>query len=544
MVETMRNRAAWIIVVVGAILVGVATATGTRALSAATSLLALVVAVSTLLVRPPARQRAWWLFVLGSAVVVFGLTASALMLRPLRITQHLQIEDVRPATFFIVVGLGLIFADGRSARRYLADTLDAALFALGAFLVLWLFLLYGRPGQAGADFVTAFGRPIGVALLAGVLFRLIFVVERQTASFRLLVAATTFTLAGGVLRIGAAVGHPYVHRVDDVGALGAGYTVLIAAALVHPDSAVPVPTRQAGIARFSTPRTVVFVLLALLGPLAWAVAVIPGGFEPRSVLEFGVPVMIAALITLLVLWRMALINRFADNRADQLQALHSELVYRATHDQLTHLVNRAELVNHLEALLRGGHVGNARSALLMLDLDGFKGINDSFGHPVGDQLLVDVAARLTTVSASSDTVARLGGDEFAVLLADADEPTARSIANLIRHRLGEPYRTSGRTLSVSASVGVCVIPRVDQSSSEVLRDADLACTQPRPLEKTASGSLTKESKPLMAARLVSRRTGRPCRCNGRRVSGRQRRASALRATLERRDGRLCGGQSQ
>jgi diguanylate cyclase (GGDEF)-like protein len=370
--------------------------------------------------------------------------------------------------------LGLIFADGRSARRYLADTLDAALFALGAFLVLWLFLLYGRPGQAGADFVTAFGRPIGVALLAGVLFRLIFVVERQTASFRLLVAATTFTLAGGVLRIGAAVGHPYVHRVDDVGALGAGYTVLIAAALVHPDSAVPVPTRQAGIARFSTPRTVVFVLLALLGPLAWAVAVIPGGFEPRSVLEFGVPVMIAALITLLVLWRMALINRFADNRADQLQALHSELVYRATHDQLTHLVNRAELVNHLEALLRGGHVGNARSALLMLDLDGFKGINDSFGHPVGDQLLVDVAARLTTVSASSDTVARLGGDEFAVLLADADEPTARSIANLIRHRLGEPYRTSGRTLSVSASVGVCVIPRVDQSSSEVLRDADLA----------------------------------------------------------------------
>jgi diguanylate cyclase (GGDEF)-like protein len=203
------------------------------------------------------------------------------------------------------------------------------------------------------------------------------------------------------------------------------------------------------------------------------VAVVPSPFKPESVWEFGIPITVTASISLLLVLRLALITRLADDRADQLEALQSELVYRAAHDPLTGLANRSVLFNQLDTWV-GRRRRNGGPALLILDLDGFKLINDSFGHPVGDELLIDVGNRLAELSPPDSTVARLGGDEFAVLLADVDRRSAIAFAEAVRDRLNQPYQTSRGRVSISTSVGVRVAPGAQTRSAEVVRDADMA----------------------------------------------------------------------
>jgi diguanylate cyclase (GGDEF)-like protein len=338
---------------------------------------------------------------------------------------------------------------------------------LGAFLLMWLFLLGGEFVFSMSRPVASFVRPIAVAVLAGILTRLFFVVERRTPSFWLLVAATGCALIGAVVSTGRDVGYPFTARMAGTGVWFVASTILVAAALLHPSSAAALATREGDVSRFSAARLAVFVALTLLGPFAWVVAVVPSPFNPASPQDFGVPIIIAALISLLLILRLALINRLADH-------LREELAYRATHDPLTGLGNRAELINGLDAVVgrRGDH--GDRAALLLLDLDGFKHVNDSFGHPVGDELLVEVGKRLAGLALPASTVVRLGGDEFAVLLSDIDEPGAIASAEVVRDHLSQPYATSRGQMAITASVGVCVTPRVEKSSSEVLRDADLA----------------------------------------------------------------------
>ncbi len=177
---------------------------------------------------------------------------------------------------------------------------------------------------------------------------------------------------------------------------------------------------------------------------------------------------------------MSLITRLADRRADELaaavgelQELQSELAYRATHDPLTGLANRSVLDEELAALT-GRRLRRRSLALILLDLDNFKSINDSFGHPVGDELLVDVSDRLTAVSPPDSTVVRLGGDEFAILVVGCSRQAGLALAEKVRDRLNQPYQTSQGRLSASTSVGVRAGSQRNESPSELLRDADLA----------------------------------------------------------------------
>jgi diguanylate cyclase (GGDEF)-like protein len=111
--------------------------------------------------------------------------------------------------------------------------------------------------------------------------------------------------------------------------------------------------------------------------------------------------------------------------------------------------------------------------VLILDLDGFKGVNDTLGHDAGDQLLRIVAERLNETVRATDTVARFGGDEFAVLLDDADEGLAVSVARRALARLADPVTVAGRELQVAASIGVAVHTG-DGGGDELVRDADVA----------------------------------------------------------------------
>jgi diguanylate cyclase (GGDEF)-like protein len=152
------------------------------------------------------------------------------------------------------------------------------------------------------------------------------------------------------------------------------------------------------------------------------------------------------------------------------------LTYQSMHDALTGLPNRALVIDRASQMLARVRRHARASATLYVDLDGFKNVNDSFGHAAGDELLRVVAQRLREGVREADTVGRIGGDEFVVLLEELEAgESAHAVAERIRTRLAEPVDltpTAGRILSVTASVGIATGARA--SADELLRDADLA----------------------------------------------------------------------
>ncbi len=149
--------------------------------------------------------------------------------------------------------------------------------------------------------------------------------------------------------------------------------------------------------------------------------------------------------------------------------------YLAQHDPLTALANRALLGDMAAQALSLADRARHGVALLCIDLDGFKKVNDLHGHSVGDALLEAVAGRIAGTTRRMDTVARLGSDEFAVLQPLADQPQASArLAERIVRLLGEPFEIGGRTVTTGASIGIARYPADASSFEALLRDADLA----------------------------------------------------------------------
>jgi diguanylate cyclase (GGDEF)-like protein/PAS domain S-box-containing protein len=160
----------------------------------------------------------------------------------------------------------------------------------------------------------------------------------------------------------------------------------------------------------------------------------------------------------------------------QLKDAVNRLDYLAHHDPLTDLPNRLLLFARLEHCIELSNRERKSAALLMLDLDRFKDVNDSFGHLAGDELLQKVAARLTSRLRGVDTVTRLGGDEFALLLEDLSHPQdAALVATEIIEALSEPWRLSnGAEVRIGVSVGISLFPEHGETSEELLQHADAA----------------------------------------------------------------------
>ncbi|MEF2279956.1 EAL domain-containing protein [Deinococcus sp. YIM 134068] len=163
-------------------------------------------------------------------------------------------------------------------------------------------------------------------------------------------------------------------------------------------------------------------------------------------------------------------------RTAELEETSRRLQHDALHDALTGLPNRALFADRLEqALTRARAPHGPGFAVLFLDSDRFKTVNDSLGHPVGDALLVALARRLQAEVRPTDTVARLGGDEFTVLLEPlADPEDARRVAERIGEALRQPLEVAGHELTASVSIGIVAGHRDYESAAAVLRDADIA----------------------------------------------------------------------
>lgn len=168
-----------------------------------------------------------------------------------------------------------------------------------------------------------------------------------------------------------------------------------------------------------------------------------------------------------------LVASFTDISARK--AFEKKLQNMAHYDYLTGLANRSLYQYRLNQALTRAQRLETQCALLFIDLDKFKPVNDQYGHDVGDQLLKQVAQRLILCIRDNDTIARLGGDEFVVIIEDLEEiKNIHVIADKINANISEPYFTSGITLEISCSVGICIYPQDGQNTVELTRAADKA----------------------------------------------------------------------
>jgi diguanylate cyclase (GGDEF)-like protein len=191
--------------------------------------------------------------------------------------------------------------------------------------------------------------------------------------------------------------------------------------------------------------------------------------------------LLVIIVTMAIL-AIALIISVLDMRLESrtsklavsLAEANEELTYLALHDNLTKLPNRALLEDRLKLAIHGADREKNSFALMFLDLDGFKAINDAYGHSIGDLLLIEVAKRIVPNIRVLDTISRVGGDEFVLLAVVGDPEDAATVAGKLLSLIREPFLIEGRELRMSVSIGIAMYPGNGVNQHELLSNADAA----------------------------------------------------------------------
>ncbi|MFM0008180.1 EAL domain-containing protein [Paraburkholderia dipogonis] len=197
--------------------------------------------------------------------------------------------------------------------------------------------------------------------------------------------------------------------------------------------------------------------------------------------DVGWLAIVIIIVTLAVL-AIALIISVLDLRLESRTAIlaislaeaNQELTYLALHDNLTKLPNRVLLEDRLDRAIQSANRENSRFALMFMDLDGFKTVNDAYGHHIGDLLLVEVAQRIGLNVRSQDTIARVGGDEFVLLAGVAEPADAATLADKVLRVIQEPFQVADRLLRISTSIGIAIYPGDGPRQDDLLTNADAA----------------------------------------------------------------------
>ncbi|GAA0797129.1 putative bifunctional diguanylate cyclase/phosphodiesterase [Spirilliplanes yamanashiensis] len=427
-------------------------------------------------VHRPARPLAWRLLLVAMTVVVLANAGWAVE-TALGVEEHgVSVTDVVYLLMYPLIAacLAILPVQGRYGSRFAGMT-EAGVITATATVLTWTLLIDPLVSDTGRLPIDAevVAYPVLDLLILAMVVRMALVTGMRTrahqliagTSVALLVADTVYfvdvagggdtggsalTVAGWLLAntlVGAAALHPSMARF---GATGPGER--------PPDRPVSLP---------------VFVLLVLLSPVLTAVSLVS---ELRAgqlgLLDVLIPTTATMVTAVLLVVRLGQLTGVAQRRAVDLEALRGELSHRALHDPLTGLPNRTSLQ---QRLAEGG------GALLMFDLDGFKDVNDRYGHPVGDRLLTEVAARVTALVPDGGMLARLGGDEFALVVPGDD---ALEVGAAILTEMRRPVDVQGRQLYATASVGLRRLsgpdaPAADgaedaEDAEDAVRDADVA----------------------------------------------------------------------
>ena len=390
-----------------------------------------------------------------------------------------SMADVLYLAGYPFLALGLLMM----IRRRVGDgdrggLLDAAILTTGAAILSWTFLIQPQLIDSELDTMSlaiSLAYPVADLVLIGVAMGLLTTPGVRTASFRLLGASLGLLLVADQIYALQNLEGSYVSG-SPLDTLYLVAYLLFGAAAAHPSMRRLTEPHPVAVTWLGPVRMTGLAAAMITGPLL--VTLGPDADGGLVVIAVG-----TAILSLLVLARLAGLVRTLARDVAKRRALEAQLSYQAFHDPLTGLTNRRRFVEAAEAALsmraKPGSV-----AVLFLDLDDFKTVNDNLGHAAGDSLLIGVAARLHSDLRASDIAARIGGDEFGILLTDIpDVSYAVSVAERLLVRLGQPIDIAGVTVEVGASVGIAVDGASMRTVDDLLGDADVAMYQAKALGK-------------------------------------------------------------
>ena len=287
--------------------------------------------------------------------------------------------------------------------------------------------------------------------------------------------------ASGALGLLATDGVVRVLRIGDAISSGStlDYDALLRQAGSFSDEVALLPSPWDGVMRYTRVRELFDFPLAVVVGVSEQEQLAVAAEQTRTSLAWAAAGTVLVLLLMAVLGRSSVqLARARRGRAIE-QLEHAERVeYLAYHDALTGLPNRSLFSKLLEQAIREAQRFDRMAAVLFLDLDRFKHINDTLGHHAGDELLKTVAARLRACLRGSDTVARLGGDEFVVLLPSLDsDHGVQRVAQTILSAVSAPFLLLGQEFRVTASVGIALFPRDGADEQTLKKNADIAMYQ-------------------------------------------------------------------
>ncbi|BCJ39542.1 hypothetical protein GCM10010168_62100 [Actinoplanes ianthinogenes] len=417
---------------------------------------AVAMAVGIRLHRPAARA-VWWLFGAGQVMYAAGDVAYFVATTGSE-TNYPVLANVLYLSQYVCAGAALVLLGRRrTPQRNTAALVDTAILAVAAAVLWWVFLIHpavAAPGFSALDRAAATIYPVMDLCVLTVAIRLVLGGGARQASYQLLLAYLGLTLFADT-----AYGLLTLHGVYQNGEWSdavylVSYLALGAAAL-HPSMrrvAEPVDGRSGA----TLYRVVLLAIATLVAPVVLAVQNLRHAASSDLVV-----VTASAVLFLLMLTRMA-----------GLIAAQRRI---AMTDDLTGIYTRRYLSDALRAESERAARQDGSLAMLLVDVDHFKHINDTYGHPAGDQVLREVARRLRDACRDTDVVARFGGEEFAVLVTGAAPDGLAAQAELVRARIaGAPVLVDGRTaITVTVSVGAAALPGT-ASTEELLLTADSA----------------------------------------------------------------------
>jgi diguanylate cyclase len=359
----------------------------------------------------------------------------------------------------VIGGLTVMIRKNSNQSKDWASLIDAGIFGIALFSVLWVLVMDSYvpiAGQATAERFISLSYPVMDLAVLFVAIRLAVILQRRNHSLMLLIAAL-FSLVIADVQYGVLNAANGFQTGGVVDAFWLGFYVLFALAALSPSTATEVRSRLSQIERITNLRLALMFLATLTVPfidLFW------GNQQDRYVTLTSSGVLFALMLARV----MGLVRTVEQGR----ELLHQE----ARHDPLTGLANRTQFTEQTTSVLSSAATS---VAILMIDLDDFKAVNDSMGHEAGDFVLKEVSDRVSKCVRESDVVARLGGDEFAVLITKMiDRQDAANTASRIIRALDEPISILDRQVRVGASVGVAVQSLEHSDVQSLLRGADVA----------------------------------------------------------------------
>ncbi|HSB87981.1 MAG TPA: EAL domain-containing protein [Ilumatobacteraceae bacterium] len=404
---------------------------------------------------------AWTTILVGQAMFVIGDVCFSIIEHVFHSDAYPNIGDVFYVAGYPFTAAGLLMlVRAQGTSRDVGGVIDGVIIATSAGMLTWVF--FAEPlaldnSLPVLERVVSVAYPAGDLLLIAICAQLAVRRVRRHAPYWIVSTALVALLVADLGYLYQSMYGSYSERDPVDFGWWISY-VLLVAVLLHPKVGEIATPPENATPRLSARRIVVLSLVTVAAPLTIGARSIAGA-------DLDLPVLLGGTVVLfgLVVLRLVAMAR-------ELETSRTLLLHEATHDALTGLGNRTLFSEQAERTLSNG----ASVALLCLDLDDFKLINDSLGHPAGDAVLQVVAERLTHLVRPGDAVARLGGDEFAMLVIDGDPAAGGSVAQRALAAIREPIvLPSGHTVHSNVSVGLANSGR-DSSVEELLRDADIA----------------------------------------------------------------------